>query len=222
MHTLWLSAGLINPIHQKHSLVDKPLSLEAEGECRRKVGQICFLWRSGKTIFCPCLGLWELHSPGRAATYLLCWLRLCFSSWDFALISNKYLLLCYEMGFTQSWGNHDFRRAYLLLPLPCILCEGSSFVHEIISRAGKFQKCLNCYVHVKPYHTTVFCFACLVGWGFKVYIPLPRIKDRQAKRLLSFRHQAAHSAFDIQPPCPYVQSCAHITLPNCGKWKGKC
>lgn len=166
MHTLWLSAGLMNPIHQKHSLVDKPLSLEAEGECRRKVSQICFLWRSGKTIFCPCLGLWELHSPGRAVTYLLCWLRLCFSSWDFALISNKHLLLCYEMGFTQSWGSHDFRRAYLLLPLPCILCEGSNFVHEIISRAGKFQKCLNCYVHVKPYHTTVFCFACLVGWGF--------------------------------------------------------
>lgn len=117
MHTLYLSAGLMNLIHQKQSLVVKPLSSEGEGECRRRlVRQICFLWRSGKTIFYSCLGLWEPHTPGGAATYLLCWLRLSLSSWVSALISNKHLLLCWKMGFTRSWGNHDFRRASLLLP----------------------------------------------------------------------------------------------------------
>lgn len=152
----------MNPIHQKHSLVDKPLSLEAEGECQRKVGQICFLWRSGKTIFCLCLGPWEPYSPGHAATYLLCWLRLCFFFLGFCSDCKQTFASLQEIDFTQSWGNHDFRRAYLLLPLPCILYEGSNFVHEKISRAGKFQKCLNCYVHMKPYHTTVFLF-CLFG-----------------------------------------------------------
>lgn len=103
----------MNLIHQKQSLV-KPLS-SGEGEFRRRlVLQICFLWRSGKKIFCPCLGQWEPHTPGGAVTYF--WLRCPFSSWDSALISNKHLLLCWKMGFMQSWGNHGFRRASLLLP----------------------------------------------------------------------------------------------------------
>jgi len=44
---------------------------------------------------------------------------------------------------------------FSLASLPCILYEGSNFVHEKISRAGKIQKSLNRYVHVNPYHTLV-------------------------------------------------------------------
>lgn len=47
---------------------------------------------------------------------------------------------------------------FFLASLPFILYEGSNFVHEKISRAGKFQKCLNRYVHMKPYHTLVVFF----------------------------------------------------------------
>lgn len=162
----------MNLIHQKQSLVVKPLSVAGEGECRRRlVRQISFPWRSGKAIFCPCPGLWEPHAPGAAATYLLCWLRRPFSSWDSALISNKHLLLCWQMDFTQSWGNHDFRRdsassqylCFFLVSLPCVLYEVSNFVREIILRASKFQKYLNCYVHMKAYHALVVCF---LGFAF--------------------------------------------------------
>lgn len=200
--------------------LNEPYSPEAQpcwqasvfGDRRRmpKESQNCFLWRRGRTIFCPCLGFWELHSPGRAATYLLRWLRLCFSSWDFALISNKHLLLCEEMGFTQSWGNHNFRRAYLLLPLPCILYEGSNFVHEIISRAGKLQKCLNCYVTMKPYHTTVFCFACLVCWVFQVYVPLPWDKRQRSKVAAQLHAPSCPQCLWSTAPSPICAAmCSH-------------
>lgn len=49
---------------------------------------------------------------------------------------------------------------FFLASLPCILYEGSNFVHEVISRAGKFQKCLNRSVRMKLYHILA------LGFGF--------------------------------------------------------
>lgn len=112
----------MNLIHQKQSLVVNPLSSMEEGECQKRlVHQICILWRSQKAIFCPALGFGEARAPVSAATYLLCWPRLQFSSSDSVLISNKHLLLCWQMNVMQSWGNDGFRRASLLLPSICTL-----------------------------------------------------------------------------------------------------
>lgn len=155
----------MNPIHQKYSLVDKPLSLEAEGGMLKESRSDLFSLKE-KDGFLPLPRTVGAVQSWACSDLLALLAQALLFFLGFCSDCKQTFSSLQEMGFTESWGNHDFRRAYLLLRPPCIFIWGQQFCawNDFKSWQVPEMSKLLCACEAISHNCVFFC---LFGWlGF--------------------------------------------------------